>query len=78
MSPKLALHKAIDNLSESECDRLLLLINTWQTTIAPAMVRLTQSPTFRMPTQNFPVFPPVSPISIADSDASQQLIEERR
>jgi hypothetical protein len=78
MSPKLALHQAIDNLSEPECNRLLLLINAWHDSIAPTMVRLTQNPTFRIPTQGFPVFTPVSPILGTGINASAQLIEERR
>ncbi|MDA0267491.1 MAG: hypothetical protein O2890_05505 [Cyanobacteria bacterium] len=77
MSPKLALHQAIDNLSEPECQRLLLLVNHWHASIAPAMVRLTQNPTFRIPTQSFPIFAPVSPILGTGINASAQLIEER-
>ena len=78
MSPKLALHQAIDNLSEPECHRLLLLINTWHETLGPAMTRLAQNSTFRIPTQSFPVFAPVSPISAMGPHASAQLIEDRR
>ena len=77
MSPKLALHQAIDNLSEPECQRLLLLINAWHETLGPAMTRLTTNPTFRIPTQSLPVFAPVTPISAAGPHAFAQLIEDR-
>lgn len=62
MSSKRALHEAIDKLSESECAKLLLLIETWQVSAGLAIQRLAENPTFRVPNQPFPVFHPVSPV----------------
>lgn len=78
MSPKLALHQAIETLSEPECNKLLSLINTWHDSIAPALSQLSSNPTFRIPSEALPVFPKVSPIAGDGPDASDQLIEERR
>lgn len=78
MSPKLALHQAIESLSESECQKLLTLIGTWQAETLPMLNQLVQNPTFRVPSQGLPIFTEVSPILGDGQDASEQLIEERR
>jgi hypothetical protein len=78
MSPKTALHQAIDTLSESECERILMLLNTWHHIVAPRLEQLAENPTFRTPSQGLPVFAPVLPVSGTGSDASTQLIGDRR
>jgi hypothetical protein len=78
MSPKLALHQAIETLSETECSKLLSLINTWHDSVAPTITQLSNNPTFRIPSQTLPVFTKVSPITGDGPDASDQLIEDRR
>ena len=62
MSYKRALYEAVDKLSESECAQLLLLIETWKVSAGLAMQRLAENPNFRVPSQPFPVFHPVSPV----------------
>jgi hypothetical protein len=42
MSPKTALHQAIDTLSESECERILMLLNTWHHIVAPRLEQLAE------------------------------------
>ncbi len=74
----LALHQAIETLSDSECSKLLLLINTWHSSVAPALVQLAENPTFHVPSQTLPIFPRVVPIHAEGPTASAQLIEERR
>ena len=78
MNPKLALHQAIDTLSDPECSKLLLLINTWHNSVAPVLAQLAENPTFHIPSQTLPVFPSVTPIHAEGQTASAQLIEERR
>jgi hypothetical protein len=78
MSPKLALHRAIDTLSDLECSKLLLLISTWHNSVAPALAQLAENPSFHVPSQTLPVFSNVSPIRVEGLTASEQLIEERR
>lgn len=77
MSPKLALHQAIEDLSEPECRRLLILINTWHSTTAPALVQLAKNPTFRIPSQGKPIFSRVDPVVGSGINASEKLVEER-
>ena len=78
MSPKLALHQAIETLSDPVCSKLLLLINTWHNSVAPALVQLAENPTFHVPSQTLPIFLNVVPIRAEGPTASAQLIEERR
>lgn len=75
MSPKLALHQAIETLSDPECKKLLLLINTWHNSVAPDLVQLAENPTFQVPSQTLPIFLSVVPIRAEGPTASAQLAD---
>jgi hypothetical protein len=78
MTPKDALHELIDELSDAECQHIIMLLDTWKHSPSSRLTMLANNPAFQVPAQGLVRFQSVNPIQGQGIDASTQLIEDRR